>query len=627
MTERKKTRAKSVYNSEGQKYADPSDSSQNTTEVKVLLVSLVSSANAIETVISRNPGWGRLIFVRDICADDTVLLSTSNGGTVSLSYATLQDKADLGKPFDVAIQNVLLASSLSVLVVSEPPSGPGVEPSVAIPQGTKQSLREEMMATLQIISGDQYSVETLIIALMVIGTGVKSFSTLAWISSSAPSVVLFATLALLFSCHSASQVIGRTRKKQSAGKEAEPETFHLTIIEHQYTSPDAPVKAPEDEIPQRFLNAVDGDIREARRRWDATRKWRETENIDNILNEEQPFFTTIKTMYPHYLCGRGKEGNVVYYERPGEIEIPQLNARGIGIDEMLRHWLFVTEYQYNVVVTGELEKCITVIDIEKVGMGDLAGDALDFVRKSVAIANHHYPERAFVIFLVNVPSWFSFIWRVVKPLVHENTQKKIKILSKKEVLAGLNEFIDFDQIPVYYGGGRDMGGHDSCRYESEFEKDMAEYVRRLNAKCRGEPVEEKQEEDLSATSVEENDDDGSVAGPEGEVDAPPGAPGDMTRMPAEIRRRRSMSHVQVTSDILKAQNALENGDASDAGGSDMPPRDAPALSSDWSIASAAANTDSGPHTAYKPNTAPRRSGQSSLLKNGNNQRPQLCDDW
>lgn len=29
-------------------------------------------------------------------------------------------------------------------------------------------------------------------------------------------------------------------------------------------------------------------------------------------------------MYPHYLCGKGKEGNYVYYERPGEIEIPQV---------------------------------------------------------------------------------------------------------------------------------------------------------------------------------------------------------------------------------------------------------------------------------------------------------------
>jgi hypothetical protein len=84
-----------------------------------------------------------------------------------------------------------------------------------------------------------------------------------------------------------------------------------------------------------------------------------------------------------------------------------------------------------------------------------------------------------MIFLVNVPSWFSFIWRIVKPMVHEvhprlfaspdrltepqNTQKKVKILSKREVLAGLSEHIDVNQIPVYYGGKLDMGGHDSCR--------------------------------------------------------------------------------------------------------------------------------------------------------------------
>jgi hypothetical protein len=70
-------------------------------------------------------------------------------------------------------------------------------------------------------------------------------------------------------------------------------------------------------------------------------------------------------------------------------------------------------------VPGELDKCITVIDIEQVKMSDVAGESLDFVRKSVAIANQHYPERAHVIFLVNVPSWFSFVWRLVKPLVHE----------------------------------------------------------------------------------------------------------------------------------------------------------------------------------------------------------------
>lgn len=86
-------------------------------------------------------------------------------------------------------------------------------------------------------------------------------------------------------------------------------------MEHQYTSPDAPVKNPDDDIPERFINGCDGDIREARRRWDITRKWRTDEviitlnnfvppllfvlttfiqNIDSILIQEQPNFETIK---------------------------------------------------------------------------------------------------------------------------------------------------------------------------------------------------------------------------------------------------------------------------------------------------------------------------------------------
>jgi hypothetical protein len=40
-----------------------------------------------------------------------------------------------------------------------------------------------------------------------------------------------------------------------------------------------------------------------------------------------------------------------------------------------------------------MEKAITVIDIEQVKMSDFAGDALEFVRRSVGIANQHYPER------------------------------------------------------------------------------------------------------------------------------------------------------------------------------------------------------------------------------------------
>lgn len=41
----------------------------------------------------------------------------------------------------------------------------------------------------------------------------------------------------------------------------------------------------------------------------------------------------------------------------------------------------------------ETAKSIAVLDIENVGLYDLAGDALTYVKKTVGYANAHYPER------------------------------------------------------------------------------------------------------------------------------------------------------------------------------------------------------------------------------------------
>lgn len=132
----------------------------------------------------------------------------------------------------------------------------------------------------------------------------------------------------------------------ATAKEDDVVAYNLCVylLEHQYISPDDPVKEPEEEIPQRFIVGCDGDLREARRRWDLTRKWRESEGINTILQEPQPYFTTIKTLWPHYICGRGISGHPVYYERPGDIELDQMKARGITLPDLLRHWIFITEY-------------------------------------------------------------------------------------------------------------------------------------------------------------------------------------------------------------------------------------------------------------------------------------------
>jgi hypothetical protein len=58
---------------------------------------------------------------------------------------------------------------------------------------------------------------------------------------------------------------------------------------------------------------------------------------------------------------------------------------------MLRHWLYCTEFLYKHFASGHLDKCLSVIDMAGLSMSDANGEGLEFVRKTVSIANQHYP--------------------------------------------------------------------------------------------------------------------------------------------------------------------------------------------------------------------------------------------
>ena len=47
--------------------------------------------------------------------------------------------------------------------------------------------------------------------------------------------------------------------------------------------------------------------------------------MGQVTDERQPHFNDIKEHYPFYWCGRGKkEGHLVFYERPGELDRKEL---------------------------------------------------------------------------------------------------------------------------------------------------------------------------------------------------------------------------------------------------------------------------------------------------------------
>ncbi|CAM9171543.1 unnamed protein product [Ectocarpus sp. 6 AP-2014] len=228
------------------------------------------------------------------------------------------------------------------------------------------------------------------------------------------------------------------------------------------------------DIPGRYLRGCAGDPVEAERRWRLTLEWRAKERIDEVLREPQPHFELIKRHYPHYIHRRARNGCPVWIELPGRIDLPAIRSAGVSPEALQRHYVFVTEYMWGVLEPDfENGQAVTVLDVQGLGMRDLAGEALGFVKQATAIVQDHYVERSNRMFIVNAPSYFSLIWRVIRPMLNERTQAKIGIINTdaKKIAAALLECIAPENLPRQYGGTcpLDLG-------ESEEELDLRTYV-------------------------------------------------------------------------------------------------------------------------------------------------------
>lgn len=218
---------------------------------------------------------------------------------------------------------------------------------------------------------------------------------------------------------------------------------------------DAPLRTEkkEDELPLRFLRAAKGDEVEGQRRYEETLKWRSENAIDNNLYEAWPKFELVKKHYPHYFHGLGLNGQPVFYEQPPKTDLRALRNGGVGLNELLKHYAMVTEFQWQYVSRDDLQRSIYIIDLAGIRMTDFVGECVDFVRQASAFTAAHYPERAGHVFVVNVPGWFKIIWNVVRPMIDEITLEKIHILrGKEEIFEALSKQVAVENIPQEYGG-------------------------------------------------------------------------------------------------------------------------------------------------------------------------------
>lgn len=66
---------------------------------------------------------------------------------------------------------------------------------------------------------------------------------------------------------------------------------------------------------------------------------------------------------------------MVYWERPTELKFDEMYARGVTLDDLYRHWLFVTEYQWQIML-GECQGANKAIEMMIVNLLDVQLEAL-----------------------------------------------------------------------------------------------------------------------------------------------------------------------------------------------------------------------------------------------------------
>ena len=214
---------------------------------------------------------------------------------------------------------------------------------------------------------------------------------------------------------------------------------------------EAPETPAAPEMTVRFLKGCDGDEAEARRRFAATWAWRVENNMADILSQPEPKIDTIKRHFPHALHGRSKDGHLVYCERLGDIDIQALRAEGVTVEKLLKYYVKLTDFIWRVVDTREEAKLCSILDLRGVTMGDITADVKTFLKSAASTVSAHYVERSYKIFVIGVPTWFSWLWAIVKTFLHENTRRKVHILGR-DFHGELFQYVDPAVLPEVLGG-------------------------------------------------------------------------------------------------------------------------------------------------------------------------------
>ncbi len=244
-----------------------------------------------------------------------------------------------------------------------------------------------------------------------------------------------------------------------------------------------------DGIPDRYLRMQKGNREKAKLAFDYTVQWREDHGINDILSRPYPTFDLCKRVFPVYIPGRDKEGNVVIVQRVGLIDFELGHAHNMTTDDILNYYLYLVEYCWNILEPKPNAVMTTLLDLKGVKISTFRdSEKRNFMKQFVTTMSDNYPNRSHKTIMINAPSWAQMAYKVCKPLLRESTKKKIsmwnggkaqdeiliEVLGKDAVPRELLEYPDdLDEVD---GNGNSEEHGASEHQSSSIEKELRSFV-------------------------------------------------------------------------------------------------------------------------------------------------------
>jgi len=207
----------------------------------------------------------------------------------------------------------------------------------------------------------------------------------------------------------------------------------------------------------RFLRGYKDDPKPLEKSIDMLGKmltWREEQKVDEIVASVLPRGDEFRKIWPSGVHGFGKEGNLIYIDRVGQVEPSKLMGKnGFTMDDVQKFHIQMMEgvnrmKEQQYAATGKVKyKNLVILDLDGLGMGHMGSKFTAPMKSFIKIDQEYYPESLYQMVITNAGWVLKTLWAMVSPWIDPITASRIKFGS-----AHLTEFIDEEQIPKFLKG-------------------------------------------------------------------------------------------------------------------------------------------------------------------------------